>query len=384
MRAGFLTLGCLLLALVAYAPARTVQAAAPTPGNYYLALGDSLGVGVEAPGIPTDTTCQLATAPGYVCAFYRYLQQINPQIQLENVSESGANSCVLVHGFGNGSPCVDPLVSGTLPSQLDAAVQFLKAHPGQVSPITIDVGGDDFLPLLGEAVSNLSGALAQAPAVLQSYQVNVDTALAALRAAAPSAEIIVANQYNPIGGAPSAVLPTGFGPAVQQTLAALNGIMQQEAKKYNAVLADVAAAFDANPGGAYLLTFVLTSVVAGGLSNVNIHPTSDGYVVYTQTVIKASGYLFSPKISASLVEKQIARGKFDRVTGTTFARARVKVTIWRPGRKAQNVSVAAGSDGSFVRDFRVGKVAGKGAVRACTSDFNGQSVCTGRMAYTIH
>lgn len=33
-------------------------------------------------------------------------------------------------------------------SQLNAALNFLRAHPGQVSPVTLDIGANDVLPYL--------------------------------------------------------------------------------------------------------------------------------------------------------------------------------------------------------------------------------------------
>lgn len=372
---------CILLTLAAFGlPGRTF-ASPPMPGSYYLALGDSLGVGFETDTIPTDPTCQSPTAPGYVCIFYRYLKRINPQIQLNNLSISGADSCNLIHGYGNGSPCTR--VPQHPDPQLAAAVQFLQAHPGQVSPITIEIGGNDLLPLLPAALQDPVGTAAKLPSVMKNYQANLDLALSTLRAAAPNAEIILATQYNPLGGIPSPPLPAGLATLAQTTVTSMNGIIKQEAQKNNVLIADVASAFDAIPGGAAALTYTPATLASGNPSAINIHPTAAGYNVYGQTVIEASGYHLPLTLAAHLAKKRVVRGKSQKVAGTTAASASVSIKVWLPQRKARTLSTTAAPDGTFTKSFKVGKVAGKGVVQVCVKDAAGQSMCGGKLTYSI-
>ena len=61
-----------------------------------------------------------------------------PQLKLRNVACPGETSRSLI--TGERSPC--HYDSG---SQLDAAVEYIDAHPGQVELITLDVGANDLL-----------------------------------------------------------------------------------------------------------------------------------------------------------------------------------------------------------------------------------------------
>lgn len=263
----------------------------PRLGRYYLALGDSLGTGVSAFGRPLDPQCRRSDAIGYVCIVYRYLKQLNPQIRLDNLSIGGADSCVLVHGYGRGSPCTNPMVAEPVPSQLDTAARFLRAHPHQVSPITIDIGGNDLLALVHDGPPGVLDAITQLPGILHAYQVNLHTALTALRAAAPDAEIIVMTQYNPVDGLSGGTLPPGSALAAAIVFTILNTIVEQEAAANGIVVADVAAAFARGPGGAAALTNLPATWGSGDHRRFNVHPTAAGYRVYGATIIAVSGYV---------------------------------------------------------------------------------------------
>jgi lysophospholipase L1-like esterase len=353
-------------------PATPVVPHNPKLGSYYLAIGDSFSLGYLTGDRPVDPQCKAPDAPGFVCVFYRYLAQLDPRIQLNNLSEGGADSCELA---GAGHRCYE---TQPLASPVDAAVQFLNAHPGQVDPITVTVGGDDLLALLPQAVSDLPGTLAKLPGIMTRYRTNLDTILSRVRAAAPDAEIIVTTQPNSVGGLGSPPLPAGLPVAAKNAIDNLNGIMKAEAPKYGAVIADSAAAFDANPGGAAQLTWVPTYLPQG---RFEIHPTPEGYRVYGQAVIKASGYL--PTVTARLAHKQVKPGKSQQVRGATAAKATVQITVWSPHQKQRTVSATSDGAGSFSKAFKVGTASGKGAVRICVSLLAGQSVCTSRMSYTI-
>jgi hypothetical protein len=154
--------------------------------------------------------------------------------------------------------------------------------------------------------------------------------------------------------------------------------MKEEAPKYNAVIADAAAAWDAYPGGGSVLSWITTYLPQG---KFEIHPNPQGYRVYGEAVIKASGYL--PTVSARLVKKQVKSGKTEKVQGTTAVGADVQITVWLPGRQPQVLATKATGSGAFAKSFKVGKARGKGAARVCVSLLAGQAVCTGKMAYTI-
>lgn len=260
-------------------------------GQYYLALGDSYGYGYIDANTPPDPYCQAPTAPGYVCVFYRALKTINKNLQLVNMSVPGAGSCILIYGTLAGSPCPNPLHAPAVPSPLDAAVAFIKAHPGQVNPVTIDIGGDDLLPLVPRAITDPAGTAALLPTVLQNYQKNLDTILAALQAAGgPNLNVIVIGQPNPLIGLSTAGLPAGLADLAASALTNLDAIMRAEAAKYGDRFIDEMAVFNAVASQGPGLFMAAQSLAGGDITKLNIHPTPAGYALYGQAVLAGSGY----------------------------------------------------------------------------------------------
>lgn len=135
------TLICAVVALVM--GQATVASATPTfptssirssvggsAGASYLALGDSLAAGFQ----PTRGI----TSNGYVNQLWRSLRESSPQLKLKNFACPGETSRSLI--TGERSPC--PYDAG---SQLDAAIEYIDTHPGQVELITLNVGANDLL-----------------------------------------------------------------------------------------------------------------------------------------------------------------------------------------------------------------------------------------------
>jgi lysophospholipase L1-like esterase len=343
-----------------------------TLGSYYLALGDSYAAGYLTEDRPIDTPCKVGDAPGFVCVFWRYLKEITPQLQLDNLGEPGADSCELA---GAGHRCYE---SSPRASSVDAAVEFLKTHPGQVSPITLTIGGNDLLALLSQAVNDPTGALAKLPTIFPRYRSNLDTILGRLRAAAPNATIIVTTQPNPFGGLGSPPLPPALPQLAMSVLKTLDQVMKDETPKYGAIIADSAAAFDAYPGGGSALSYVPQYLPQG---KYEIHPTPQGYKVYGEALIAASGYRLP--MSAQLQKKQVKTGKSETLAGTTMIGGAVTIQVWTPHRGARTMSTTASDTGSFSQTFKVGKLRGKGAVKACVSDADKHSSCTGKLSFAV-
>lgn len=105
------------------------SATADTGPHYYVALGDSLARGYM-PG-PGDTD------QGYADDLYAALHAKDPTLQLVKLGCSGETTTTMI----NGGKCTDRYPLGT--SQLAAAEQFLRAHPGQVTHLTLDIGAND-------------------------------------------------------------------------------------------------------------------------------------------------------------------------------------------------------------------------------------------------
>jgi lysophospholipase L1-like esterase len=73
--------------------------------------------------------------------------------------------------------------------QLTAALSFLRAHPGRVDPITLTLWGNDVLPL--------SEKRSAAPRAIAAFASRFAAIVKQLRAAAPSARIIVTGAWDP-------------------------------------------------------------------------------------------------------------------------------------------------------------------------------------------
>jgi len=98
--------------------------------SYYLALGDSLSRGVQ----PSAGGASLPTGQGYPDQLYAALHAGDPELRLVKLGCSGETTATMI----NGGICKYPAGS-----QLAQAVDFLRAHRGQISLITIDIGAND-------------------------------------------------------------------------------------------------------------------------------------------------------------------------------------------------------------------------------------------------
>ena len=124
-----------VLMLFAFAPAALAASNHSTQPNWstglkqhYLALGDSLAFGYQPNGDYSH---------GYVTDLFQELHQKGVK-DLTNLGCPGETSTTLIHGgICNYSP---------FKSQLKAALAYLRANPGKVSPVTLDIGANDVLP----------------------------------------------------------------------------------------------------------------------------------------------------------------------------------------------------------------------------------------------
>ena len=192
--------------------------------SWYLALSDSLAAGYQ-PGVGDDRD------GGYVGGVLDALQHSAPKAKLSNLSCSGATTTSMLGtdrcAYEQGS-------------QVDAAVQFLRAHKTKVDLVTIDIGANDVTPCARGTVD-----VACAIGAVGTVERNLTTILGRLRAATgPQTQIIVLNYYNPFLAA------WLTGPAGQQVAALttglqamLNGAVARSAASADADVADVATAF---------------------------------------------------------------------------------------------------------------------------------------------
>ena len=221
----------------------------PRRHRAYLALGDSLSVGVGSAD-PAER--------GYVPLFADHLRSAHHKRNLKtiNVGESGATSTSLRHG-----------------GQLASALAILEERNGDhrrsndVVVITIDVGGNDIAPLAPVCAGGFTAACQIAVGTtFGTFAVNFDATLAQLReAAGDDTRIITTTYFNtlvhpacPFNGAAAlgSIVLEGGGPLAN----GLNDIIRATAAAHGVEVAE---------------TFGLLG--AGDLVGDCLHPNDAGY-----------------------------------------------------------------------------------------------------------
>src|SRR5579864_8439237 len=140
-------------ALVVGSPALASPEKFNPPKHYYLALGDSLGFGFQDQKfkneVATGTYNPATFNTGFVDDFAAHVRTVRPANRVENLACPGETSQTFIDGgcqFHTGFALHVDYPAAT--PQLNAALAFLRAHPGQVSPITVDLGANDALATL--------------------------------------------------------------------------------------------------------------------------------------------------------------------------------------------------------------------------------------------
>lgn len=253
----------------------TVAVASPSPRpvykapqSYYLALGDSMTYGFQ----PTKTKRGARPSDfetGYVDLFAARLRKLSPKIDVVNYGCPGESTVTF---SGGGWRCDGfELHDGFRGPQLDAAVAFLRAHPGQVSPITLTLWGGDLAPLSAKGT--------KARNAIASFAPRFESILRRLRAAAPTAEIIVTGAWNPEADRLEQVEPL---------YRSVDVAIQRAAALSRARVANMFAALNgsgnakARQSRLCRLTFYCTKG--------DPHPTDAGYRAMADAFMTASGY----------------------------------------------------------------------------------------------
>lgn len=263
-----------------------------SPGRYLLSLGDSLSFGYQARKIDTE----LATGsyspdhfPGYVQPFETEIRSRTGRSQTAvNYSCPGETTFSMING-----PCAfagevhrlgyaHALHDDYDGSQLTAATTFLRAHPGQVSPITLSIGANDLNDLLEDCDRNPACVQRKLPATLATLGRNLSGMLTTLRTAAPRARIIVLTPYNPY---------SALAPGTDTLLIAANTVIAGVALIHLARVADGFTTINlAIPG--HELTSLCTFTLM--CTDSDIHPSDAGYQRLADTFWRVSGYRRCP------------------------------------------------------------------------------------------
>ncbi len=265
----------------AVAAARRIPATADNSSSpeYYLALGDSLSVGVQ-PAPETGTS--EPTDQGYTDdVLAHYQPAFADGLTLVKLGCSGETTTSMLTGAG--SACTYP--EG---SQLAAALAFISAHRSNIALITIDIGANDVDNCAAGNTISLS-CIASAVATIQS---DLPKIIGPIRSAAGDGTVIAAmNLYDPF-------LATYLtGPAGQQLAwesaglaVALNSMLAINYSLYGVQLADVSGTFSTTdflgttqlPGSGTVPVNVAricqwTWMCAASPAGPNIHANATGY-----------------------------------------------------------------------------------------------------------
>src|SRR5215468_2982421 len=177
-----LSLAGVLAVVVASCSTAPAPARHKPPVSYYLALGDSLAVGVQ----PDAAGTSVRTGSGYADQLYATLRRSRPGLRLVKLGCPGETTATMI----NGGLCAYP--GG---SQLAAAVRFLHAHRARVSLVTIDIGANDADGCVSRlSFGNLASCLTKS---VPQVTTNLTKILTRLRSADPKAHLIAMSYYLP-------------------------------------------------------------------------------------------------------------------------------------------------------------------------------------------
>jgi lysophospholipase L1-like esterase len=256
--------------------------AAAAPQAYYLALGDSIAYGFQPEkarkGLPPS-----GFNTGYVDVFAARLRTLAPAIQVVNYACPGESLVTFAKG-----PC--PAVADGIDlhnsfsgSQLGAALGFLRAHPGQVSPITITLWGNDVVGFEEGCHNNLRCIRKRAPHAVSSLASRLRSILAQLRSAAPTAEIIATGAWN---------FEVDRLARVAFLYRSLDKRIRRAAGRAGAHVANTRAIF--NPRGSIAATRKRICALTFVCSQNDPHPRDAGYRAMAKAFFAASGYAPKP------------------------------------------------------------------------------------------
>jgi lysophospholipase L1-like esterase len=269
----------LIAGVAGLAASATVASGAPRPvyqppKRYYLALGDSMAYGYQpgkaAPGARASTFDK-----GYVTLLAARLRTLAAKLEVVDYGCPGESTETFRRGGCPGLRDGFELHDTFHGSQLGAAEAFLRAHRGQVSPITITLWGAELAPL--------SGLGKRAPRAIASFETRFAAILARLRAAAPTAEIIVSGAWNP---------EADRLPQVEALYRSVDAAIARAASASRARVANMFTALNGrgNAKAQQARLCSLTFYCAKG----DPHPTDAGYRAMADAFMRASGYRATP------------------------------------------------------------------------------------------
>jgi lysophospholipase L1-like esterase len=273
------------LSLAAALIALAVPTAASAATKSYVALGDSLAVGVQ----PDAAGANQNTDRGYADLLAK-----RAGTKLVKLGCGGATTTTFIKGGKRCSPARSVPYANTSAktSQLAYAEKYLRKHRADVRLVTLDIGPNDVAGCVKDG--QLDGACLGKG--LDTIKRNIPTILKRLRAAAgPKTKIAAMTIYDPFlamwlkGDDQSRGLAQA---SVGIAKASVNDVIGKAAKREHVKVADVATAFSTyvpfdqmvgDQPAAVAEVCRLTWMCSAG----NIHANDAGYAVIADTVAKA-------------------------------------------------------------------------------------------------
>lgn len=242
----------------------------------YLALGDSVPFGLNPLLVPPPNDNVFLGYPGYLGEIL--------DAPLENAACPGETTAsfasLAAAGAGTALNCARFKASGWLHAdytgtQLDYAVEFLRAHP-RVRLVTIALGANDLFDLQAACAFDPGCILAGLPGVTEMIRSNMNDVLRALRETRYAGEIVVPLYYSP---SPDPLV-TGAVSALNQALAGVDAARGVVFVDLQAAFFRESAAFGHDPCRAGLVIPLPT----GGC---DAHPTAAGAQLIAAEIAQA-------------------------------------------------------------------------------------------------
>ena len=217
-------------------PGKTHRTAPAGPARYYVALGDSLALGMQ----PDPTGNVVASRVGYVNALYAYYRRQIPNLKLVEFGCSGETIDSML--AGHPTDPAKPLGCSN-GGQLAAAQAFLRTHSakGEVPLLTIDIGMQDVACVRSTTVASLICMYN----AIESVGSNAAALLQRLQRVVPAGTVTAGmSAYSPLLGSFSG---TSGGPLLDEAVVLMdqvNASLVAAYRKSHFLVADVATAFD--------------------------------------------------------------------------------------------------------------------------------------------
>ena len=248
-----------------------LAAAEDLPRNTrYLALGDSIAFGYNPLVVPVNLDKYI----GY------------PEIVSDALHRKVANASCFGESSGSflvlGAPdagCAQwraalPLKVSYSGTQMQYALDYLRANLKKTDLITIDIGVNDLGVLLASCNYNLACAYAELPGTLTAYAQNLAIIFGGIRAAGYTGTIVAVTPY-----------AVNYNDPVEVNgLIALDGVLAQVASSFDVRVADAFDAFlaaDVPSSGDSCAAGLLIKLPDG---TCDIHPSLAGQTLIAQTV----------------------------------------------------------------------------------------------------